>query len=445
MTCRNTQNITIRFPEIGFELQPYTVDFRKNRDQFDFLEAKFSKDVGEHLQQFTDTEDGALRQPRKVEVVMDGKVSHVLYYRPQWVTYGQTNCWIEFHDALKHLEYTDFDFKMLDFTVEEAYKEVYDQANGDKIMNGIEFHIPEAATTTVERDFGLGGTYIGDFEAKTVIKGMNLVLDYDEEIPLTKQKSIRTADIKVDWQGKNCLEVLYTMNKELGLRSWVNNEGTLLVGLDFNESVKHVAAADDERVWKYNNAEVIPPGQPIEKAVVNGGSIDTTNYEGPVEKVSETLHTNWDEDLIPQGVATQPNVSNGKTVAVDAPNLARTHLEDRAKQVLLNEITNNNAGKIDINPNKSSIEVSDWRDVQVGDFIEVIPSDAEDCITDHGIERDVYLISGVKHEVDAGSWDIRLDVLKWAVFEPPSNFRYWSPDEDTYFQGTDDYKIGDKL
>ena len=93
-------------------------------------------------------------------------------------------------------------------------------------------------------------------------------------------------------------------------------------------------------------------------------------------------------------------------------------------------MTNNHSGSVEINPDTSGDEITDWRSVDVGDFLQLIPGDRDEC---GGIERQVVLISGVKHKVDGGSWKIELQIQKWANPETATTLRYFSPDSKNYY------------
>jgi len=454
MTCKNTNNISIRFPRIELELRPYSVDFRVERKRLDFLDAKFSSEIGEYLKPYTQNEGAALREPQRAEVVMDGEVSHSLYFRPDYVTYGETNCWIELHDLQKHLRHTVVDSKVGFMTAKGHYERLFELANEDDILNGIEFHIPSTLRSNVPERLprGPGGLVLAptmvDPELSLTLanKFSSLWKDYDDEAMFEMDDSQNVLDSKYDFdlKKKNTLEAIYTLNDELGLQSWVNDEGVLMVGFDFMDAAHHVASANDSRVWRYHNADITPPGTPIKMAIVNGGMIDapnSTTEENNVDSVIDFINptTSHQKDLIAQGVAQRLDVLDGKIVSIDQPNLSRDALEIRAHQVLANEITNNNSGSVEINPDTSGTEITDWRNVNPGDFLQLIPAEGEDC---KDIERDVVLISGVEHKVDGGSWDINLNIQKWAEPKPKTTLRYFSPDSNKYYASKEDNSVG---
>jgi hypothetical protein len=440
----NDSNVTIRFPRIGLEIRPYTIDFRVDRNQFDYLDAKFSKEVGEYIKPYMDKEGDILRSPQPVEVVMDGEVSHRLYFRPQYVTHGETNCWIELHDPEKHLKYEVVDYSIDDTTAKEAYKRVVEEANTEDIIKDVDFKIPSDAQSHLDTESvieGPGGIPI-TLQTFPVEKGVEyadkitaLWTDYDEEADRTPSQTIVDSVYNFDIENKTALEAIYWLNDKLGLQSSVDNNGVLTIGLDFFEPTHHVASANDSRVWRYNDVELTEPGTPIKMAVVNGGLIDapnSTQEENGVESVLEFANPSDDHegDLIAQGVAQQKGVLDGKIVSMDAPNISRDGLKKRAQQVLANEVSNNNSGSLNINPDTSGTEITDWRNLNVGDFLQVIPNSDADR---QEIERQVLLISGIQHQVDGGSWNIELTVQKWQKVEAETTMRYFSPDSNSYY------------
>lgn len=460
MTCKNANNITIRFPQVGLEIMPYTVDFRIDRTELDYLDAKFSMDVADYIRPYTEDEGGALREPQPAEVVMDGKVSHRMYFRPDYVTYGETDCWIELHDPLKHLQYHVIDEKLERVAATEAYETVFESANSGEILESISFNVPENATSRVEEDTapqvgmnsaevlreeGDNGVRAGENASKAYNALASLWQDYDEEADTDHKQTIVDTTYNFNLKNKTALEAIHTLNKRLGLQSWCNASGEMVVGVDFFRADHHVASASDSRVWRYHDAEMTPPGSPIKMAVVNGGMIDAPNNSGEddhTDRVWEVINRDWEEDLIAQGVAQRPDLIDGKIVSIDEPNLSRDALEARAYQVLANEMTNNNSGSVEINPETSGTGISDWRDVDVGDFIQLIPAEGEDC---KDLERTITLISGVRHKVDGGSWKINLQIQKWANPATNTSLRYFSPDSNNYYAAKEDNSVGEEI
>ena len=443
MSCQNTNNITLRFPKIGLEIRPYTVDFRIDRTELDYLDAKFSKETGEYLTPYTETQNALLRDPQPVQVVMDGEVTHRLYFRPDYVTYGETNCWIELHDPQKHLSTSIIDDKFTRVTAKNAYRRVFEGRNKRDVLTDIEFKIPPSSTSNLDEaaPTGPGGVPLIptaiplEFYERNYNRLTALWKDYDEEASNETTQNVLDSQYNFDVKNKTSLEALYHLNNKLGLSSWVDREGTLVIGLDFMDSSHHVASDNDSRVWRYNDAEMTPPGSPVKMAIVNGGMIDAPNKtqeEGALESLVEfTWPTSkHEEDLVPQGVAQRPSVLDGKVVSITEPNLSRDALEARAYQVLANEMTNNHSGSVEINPDTSGDEITNWRSVDVGDFLQLIPGDRDEC---GGIERQIVLISGVKHKVDGGSWKIELQIQKWANPETATTLRYFSPDSKNYY------------
>lgn len=439
MTCKDTNNIRIRFPRIGLELRPYTVDFRIDKTQFNYFDAKFSKEVGDYLEPYTQNEDAALRRPQPVEVIMDDVVSHWMYFRPQYVTYGQTNCWIELHDPQKHLQYDVVDYKIDGMTVEDMYRKVIDEANTNDIIKGVEFSIPEDAETYIKHETSTPLGHPNPNKESLLSRAYddlaNIWRDYDEEPDKAPTAPILKTEFVFDLTNKNALEALYYINKNVGLQSWLSHDGILKIGREVAEASHHVASATDSRVWRYSDVSLTPPGTPIKMAVVNGGMIDapnSTKEENAVESVLEFINPldAHDEDLVAQGVAQRPDVLDGKIVSIDEPELGRDALESRAYQVLANEMTDNNSGTVEINPDASGLGISDWRNVKVGDFLQLIPAEGDDC---KDIERQVVLISGIRHRVDGGSWKIKLNIQKWANPATVTTLRYFSPDSKSYY------------
>lgn len=454
MTCKDQKNITIRFPRTGLEIRPYTVDLRVDEQKFDYLDAKFSKEVGEYLKQFTEDEGEALRPPQPAEVVMDDEVAHWLFFRPEWVTYGETNCWIELHDPQKHLEFSVVDYNTDGLSAEDMYRRILNEANTSDIIKGIEFEIPEGTTSNIGKENLIEGPMGMPLISSTTETAVDVLAgvrswtkDYDKEKDYRPSQKITESNYKFDIQNKNALEAIYFLNNELGLQSWLNHEGILKVGLRMVDYNHHVAAPDDRRVWKYSDVELTPPTTPIRMAVVNGGMIDapnSTKEEKALESSVEFLNPtdSHEQDLIPQGVAQRPDVLDGKIVSIDEPNLARDALEARAYQVLANEMTNNNSGSIEIQPDFSGTTVSDWRNVKVGDFITMVPSEDDDC---RDIQKQECLISGVRHKIDGGSWKIKLNIQRWMNPESDTTLRYFSPDSTSYYASNKDNSVGEEI
>lgn len=431
MNCSLNNNISFNFPDSGLELVPYTVDFRVDRHKLNYVNAKFSTEVGDYLKPKVKTEGSEMRDPQPVQILMDGKVSYWVYFRPEYARFGETNCWIEFQDLREHFRYETVDYKVSNSTAKELYRKVYAESNIKNITNGIEFEIPQDAESTLNTS----GYFYDDDDL--LVEGVRYLddffTDYDKENE-AKKKSVLDSIFKFDLHEKTLFEAFLFLNEKLGLSWWVTPDGVLKIGIDYIQSNNHAASSSESNVWKYTNPNIVPPGQPIKKAVVNGGLIDAPGSieDGLLEKADFVLPDKQvDDDLVAQGIAQRPDIVGGKTVSIDLPELERASLESRAEHTLLSEMMNNNSGTIEINPSASNNDVSDWRDIQIGDTLEVFPPKSSECGS--SIEHQTLLISGIRHNVDAGSWKIELQVQKTPSYDVVTSFRYFDPQSEKYY------------
>lgn len=429
MSCVAEDTVEFYWPKIDLRLRPYTANIKHDRDEFNYLKAEFSSEVAEYIRPHTENEGGALREHQPVEVYINDERRYHFYFRPEYVDYGNDGCWMDLHDPQKHLGEYEIDELYQGYRVKRIYRKIFEEARTKKIIKGVRFDIPEDKTTRYNpgqlfEDSANGSSEFSGGVAKTA----NGYPDSVETVDGETLVEILDAEFTVTFRSITCLKALWKLNDLIGLTSWIDNEGYLVVGSPEATGGVHVAAKDDSRVWRFGNVNISHPANPIRKVVVNGPMVDAKGGEGSVLSYllpSEGGGALQDKDLLAQGIAQRTDLDDGKEISVERSGMTQNTLDALAYRVLLNEVRKQNSGSVKINPEISGKALSDYEAVDVGDRIQLIPGDDPDCEPE--VFGEIYLIDGVEHAFSNGGWTINLDVKMYPDDPVIKKMRYFNP------------------
>ncbi|UBF19733.1 baseplate hub [Halorubrum sodomense tailed virus 4] len=431
------------------EIRPLDFNFQRNRGQFDYVRAKFSQGVADHIQESVQDEDGALHRRRPALIKFGDIVVHRMLYLPDAVQFGANNVHIELHDVQKHLDIGVVDYQRQNVTLEEAYRYVFNQRDTStgELFSGIEFAIPNSAFERViamssregrrhyERAMDKesmkelsDGNYFGVLDKTKALR------NYEQEENLNIIKSNYALDFKqvTPW------EAILEMNEKFGVTTWVAPDGKFWVGSRGATGIDHVAAPDDSRVWKLIDYNITPPRDPIMKVVVRGKMIHDPN-ESWGEQLGELVNmSRGTKDYRAEGVAERPDLDFGRIVEPEDLEVAADGLEHVAKRRMKKIQRDQWSGNLEILPSHSGTEWTDIRKVQVGDNIVTVPPENAGGECGTNIRREAFNITGVNHILnESGEWVLRLDVvpLMDGHLDPEhikSYMRYFDPHKKEY-------------
>lgn len=461
----NCEDADITFAFIGtdndldnpiVEIRPLTMDFQRNRNQFDFARAKFSKGVAEHIESAVHDEDGALHRPRPVVVKLGGLPVHRMLYLPDAIHFGSNNVHIELHDCQKYLDRGVVDYQRQNVRLEDAYRYVFGQrdTSDGEMFSGIDFSVPESAFEQLDSRMkpGLGPIDLKNRKTWRLIEEQERT---DEHTVRHQEDVIRDLEAEnihniidghyaLDFEQVSPWEAILEMNEKFGVTTWVAPDGKFWVGSRDATGIDHIAAPDDPRVWRLVDYNITPPRDPIMKVVVRGKQVHDPN-DSLVNNIGEFV--NQDRNILDfrmEGVAERPDIDFGRIIEPEDLEAAADGLKEVADRKLRNEQKKQWSGNLELLPSHSGSVWTDIRDVQIGDSIVTVPpeNNSGECKSSVRLER--FWITGVQHKLgEDGEWSLRLNVVPVEDGHlHPDNIkvynRYFDPtsgdyvDEETY-------------
>jgi len=412
----NTEDWTLRFPNAPkdgapIEVRPHSMRFMQERTKLDFCRMKFGPAVGEYLK--PETDGGVLSGRTVAEIRYGGETVSPVLFEPDGVQYGGTTNTIELRDLQSCLDNGIVNKSWKSTTLRTVYEYIFDQWEGDDLLNGFAVEIPDS----------IGGE-LRAFGDSRLVEGSAEVVAGDAE-PLMDSSYV------AEFSNDTPLKALWKTNRKYGLTSWVSNDRTLKVGKRNRADGYHIAAPDDHRVWRYTDTNLVHERDPVKAVYVKGPRVDEPGLETDIGQIAAFFNP-FDEDGVNDarlvGFAKRNNVTDGQVIQKDSPEPKRDGMEAVAKNLLVEEIKNQNSGTVTIEPSLSGDYTRLWR-VQFGDIIRMVPSDdvvSPPITADSGgigdtsvetaagsrpqVRNEEYLIHTVTHTLDEGSWKVQLGV-----------------------------------
>jgi hypothetical protein len=409
-----------------------------SRQKYDFCRAKLPWEVGEEMKPHTRYEDGALYGLKPVDVCYNGNPIQRLMFRPDWVDYGDQFTHLQLHDLHKSLADGIVDIQRDTVKLKEIYKEIISSASNNLIpeLTDDNFTYPDSQLRTLysERSpLGLGGHY--------------------RERPAKRDetKKVAESDYSIDFDQISPEKAIRRLNKKFRLKSWVNRQGELIIGLPETNFVRHVAAPDDERVWRYKDPSISHGREPIKKAVVEGAWVDEPGIGSIGDGVGEVVSWfNGDDqggaEVKAMGVAERQDIDYGSRFVVKNTKAKRNALPHVARLALKERMKQQNAGTVEIDPELSGTEVSNVVNLSPGDLLHLVPNDDyfenptatsgvigdspenHEAVCGSFVNNEVYLVTEVEHTVtEVGEWQVFADLGMYLDVEIKSYMSYFDP------------------
>jgi hypothetical protein len=465
MSCQDQW--TIRFPFTGvfdyspLEIRPRSLNLQINRKEFDFARAEFDPKVGDTIKPHTRSDDGLLRTPQPAKLYQDGYLVSTMYFKPDFVEYTPNATYIELEDMLKSLDNDTIDLNVEGNRAIDVYRKAFDQRSQTDVIDSIQFTDPVSVEEQHFERFDPNSS----FQTRA------------PEIRNSTAILLHTYD--VDFTRVSPLKAILQLNKMTGLNAWVDRWGTLWIGNREAIPGRHIAAPDDERVWRYNTDgfSIRHPREPIQTVVVVGGWKDESGIGG-VDDAAAMMNP-WDgsdaKDFKAHGIAYRPDVRNGKTKVVEQNGARRESLEYNAEGLMRELIKEAHSGSVEINIDHSG-ELTNLASAKPGNILHIVPDDhhidfdeqnyglqvsgpgvggVDDSLESFGevgempgniepcnsfIHNEEYLIKSVSHNVtDDGDWTMTLDVGILPQTPIQTTTRFYDPHENNYVDNSEVY------
>jgi hypothetical protein len=441
MSCDN--DWTIRFEDVGgsyFEVRPVTMSLTQSRDEYSFFRAKLPWEVGVRMKPHTSNEDGLLRGLTPVTVLYNGKSIAKLLFRPDWVDYRGDFTHLQLHDRQKALADGLIDISRTSIQLKDIYKKVLNAAS-NRIIDTVRFTVPDGHIRTVYGKKGMTSQESVDGEYKNRVFAAGL----------DKTQRVIDSLYAADFDNISPEKALARLNKKFRLKTWLNRQGELVVGLPEANNITHLAAPRDERVWRYKNPQISHNREPIKSVAVEGAWVDEPGFDPDPTK---WFDKGGMADVKAYGIAHRTDVDEGTTFSVSStkakkdalPHIAQVAIEERIKQ--------SNSGSVEIDPNFSGSMVSDVIDLRPGDRLHLVPRDElfdnptatsgkngdfpdnMDEMCGDFVNNETYLVTEVEHSVQDGNWTVHADLTLVPDIQVKSFMTYFSPQKEKWVKAS---------
>lgn len=444
MTCEH--DWTIKFPTVNegdpFEIRPIEMSLKISRHKYDFCRAKVPWEVGQEMKPHTRYEDGALRGYTLVNVCYNDNIIQKLVFRPDWVDYGSEFTHLQFHDLHKALADGTIDQQKDTVQLKAIYQTALNAAN-NRLIDNVEFTLPENQVRTL---YGDKAASLGTFKGAAM----------RQEAESDNTKRIVESDYAVDFNQISPERAIRRLNKKFNLKSWVNRNGKLIVGFPEANSIRHVAAPRDQRVWRYKDPNISHGREPIQKIIVEGAWADEPGLD---VDVLGWFNKGGTADVKAMGVAEREDVDYGSVSYISSTKAKRDALPHIARAALKEKMKQQNEGTVEIDPDLSGTQASTPIDARPGDLLHMVPEDEyfdnpglnsgvigdspdnPDAICGGFVNNEAYLITEVEHSVtERGEWQMFTDLGMYPDVPITSYMSYFDPASDKW---VDDSQISD--
>lgn len=437
MSCDHVWTIKFRDVNDGepFEIRPIEMSLKMSRTEYDFCRATLDWEVGEEMKPHTRYEDGALYGLVPVDVCYNGDPIQRLLFRPDWVNYGTQETHLELHDLQKSLASGVVDEKRESANLIDIYKKIIESASNGLIPELSEednFTLPDNQVRTIYGERG-----VRDLGKTTFSETGDQIIEADET------KAVVEGHYAVDFDNISAEKALHRLNKKFRLKSWVNREGELIIGLPEANRIRHVAASDDDRVWRYKDPSITHSREPIRKVLVEGAWVDEPGFD---VDVTEWFDEGGTADVKAYGVAERTDVNYGTQFIVKSTRAKKDGLPDVAKLALHERMKQQNVGKVEIDPDLSGTEESNPINLATGDLLHLVPEDDyfnnptatsgeigdgpdnPGDVCNGFVNNEAYLVTGVEHNLTReGEWQIHADLGMYPDIETTAFMTYFNP------------------
>jgi hypothetical protein len=433
MVCENQW--TLQFLDVNggldpFEVRPVEISLTNSRSELDFCRATLPIEAGQQMKPETRKDNGVLNGFVKVDAVYDGQTINRLLFRPDWADYGNEFTHIQLHDLQKVLEDGTIDEKYYAIDLKEIYKEIVNGAS-NKLIDTVKFNLPDNQVRTIY------GT-----QARKKADDFNI----NEELAKDTKDALANSKFAVDFDKVTPLSAIGTLNQMFRVYTWVNRKGELVVGVPEVNSLTHIAAPNDERVWRYKDPSVNHGREPIQSVLVEGGRVDDEGLENdPLSWFDE----GGAADLIALGVAVRTDIDYGTSFYTKSENVRPDSLKSTAVHRLKEKMKNQNTGTVEIDPDLSGDVISNPLDMTPGDSIRLVPEDKyftnpdaesgeigdspppEEINCGRFVNNEEYLVGEVEHTTSkSGDWQVFADVSLVPEIEVESYMTYYDPKKE---------------
>lgn len=464
MTCDpSNRRITVEVPNAGLEIAPHTVDFRRERGKFDYFDANFHNDVGNHIQDEVINDGGSLAYQQKAYVKMEGERVYPMAWEPGLVGFGRDLTSVELLDPIHDLENAYVDIRREAGSGQDILREIFEDYKSqveDPMLNVLLFPQGIDPDNTYVTESGIN---VSGEPSRTPKRGLRSLPDaVGGFINKTRVGFEWTADVvtdvfykdyAIDYDEITAFEAFMDMIDRMGVDIWTKPQSPgsmqyqLCAGKFWSRQQVHDASPDNPNFFKITDFNVRTMDSPIKTVVVRGRMMhddDVFSFENIKEAVNSKKKT---QDYRAHGVATR-DIPRGRKVTIDS-DAPIDSLAGIAETKMAEYLQVGTSGELSISPANSGKVASDYRNLSVGDIILTREPESEKCKEDSQIFENHFIITGVENNISNGAWSINLDVVDKVRNDeiPKGQFRLFDVNDESYVDPEDlaDRGLAEKL
>lgn len=476
--CSNNDNWTVQFPQASIsppEYRPFELDLRLNRHKFNYCRAEFEPKVGQDITKGItsgiessedtegkvingDTGEGIFDNYVVANVKYDGEIIAPLCFRSDWMQLQNDKTVLELKDPHYSLRDGNITLQNNYINLIDVYKKVIDAVpDRNKVITSLNSDpYPDDREDFV---VAIGG---GGHILNPLSSGSGFTPRSGEDTLV-----VGDAGTAVDFDNASPFEAINWLNQTYNLLTWPIGNGELAVGWPETAEVTHLAAPDDERVWRMKDPSIRFSREPLKTVLVQGPWIDEPGY-GWGDTIDEM--DSWFDgddnrggaDVRAYGYAQRRDVTNGTELVVGSTDAKKDTLPDVAETALIEQMKRQTTGTVEIDPHNSGDTVSHPKDFRAGHFVRTVPDDdnfdnpdansgsIQDGISEVGnrcanpIPNEPFLATSVRFESNKKSnWTIEADLSHAKEINPKTGIRYYNPDEDEWLDKSKQNDDGD--
>ena len=422
-TCDLADGIELHFLNSGIRIRPYEVWTRQQRHKYSHARAKISRAAAELLE-----ERRVFKEP--MQVLIGGIANHRYYLPDDGITYGEEQAWVELLDPLKILEEETIEESYNSITLSNVVNDIFDLRNDPKrVIRRVEIISPDVANEYSEDINGNLGRIspIRDsgFINWTVGNLVRIGAFFD-------QMEIEEGGFFFD--GETLADALLQIEEEFSVISWVDVNGTLVVGFPEARTSNVIAVYGDPEVDNVFISQYNVGTSRNSLVTLRGRSTPYNYFHDSADNADLMENATY---LVAE--ATLPG-RDGRYGELDEPIRARSQqqMETIVRRKFEDAYIDHNSGNIEFSGMSSDDQESLAR-LNVGDYIGVAPQIKNFC--DKEFEGGRFVVNRVQHNINPRvGWSITAQVSRLVPEEPRTQSWVYDPATDRTFDSIEEFE-----
>lgn len=426
------------FEASGIEIIPFEIDYRSNRDRLDYAKVKITREAGEYL---SDGPNFKENEPVRIEI--DGHTVRRMCLPDSPVQLGVDYGYVTLTDPREILHRGKIDKVFHSTSLEDVLTYIFnnrDDPNG--VLTGASVSDPDLAGVVTEDyqekySFWFTSAFGEDSGPDQFYEDIGLDSAMHEAFRFINDLTgILGAEGGFDFDAVTPAEALIQVEEQFDLKSWVDDDGVLWIGMpDVQADVFFAGVDGGLKIKSYNVTEDALPISAVKVSGTYTITVRGPHYQGPARAPRKKNLQSW-------AIARWTERSSGRIITENTKEIARGEdLALAAVRRLRAEIHDAKSGSLNLNPLASGEDFGHPTDLSVGDHIGVVGNIERDCR--QKFESDLFVVNAVQHRISGDDgWQVTADVGKLVASDDLEvDFWYFDPTSQETLDPEEVYKI----